>query len=314
MTRMIAKRLLALVPLVFIVSLVVWGLVLLVPGDPALAIAGDTATPEQVAAIRENLGLDDPVPVRYARWLGAALHGDLGTSLFTSYRVSDALTSRLPVTLSLVLVAFVVAAVIGCTVGVVAASLKGGLADRVLTITTSVGLAIPNFWLGLLLVTFFGLRLGWFPSGGYVPLSQDPVGWARSITLPALTLATAVAAELTRQMRSSMADVLDKDFMRTHRAKGLPTAAIVRRYGLKNAAVPVITVAGLQVARLFGLATVVEIVFNLNGVGQLAVDAVFKRDVPVIQGCVLVITVIVLLVNLLVDVSYGLVNPKVRAQ
>lgn len=314
MTRMIARRLLALVPLVLIVSLVVWGLVLIVPGDPALAIAGDSATPEQVAAIRQTLGLDDPVPVRYGRWLGAAVQGDLGTSLFTSYRVSDALASRLPVTLSLVLVAFVVAAIIGCTIGVVAASLKGGVADRVLTITTSVGLAIPNFWLGLLLVTFFGLKLGWFPSGGYVPFSEDPLGWARSITLPALTLATAVAAELTRQMRSSMADVLDKDFMRTHRAKGLPTATIIRRYGLKNAAVPVITVAGLQIARLFGLATVVEIVFNLNGVGQLAVDAVFKRDVPVIQGCVLVITVVVLLVNLLVDVSYGLVNPKVRAQ
>lgn len=312
MIRMVARRLLALVPLVFLVTLIVWGLILIIPGDQALAIAGDSATPEQVEAIREDLGLDDPIPVRYGRWLAAAVQGDLGTSLYTSYSVTDALADRLPVTLSLVFVAFLLASVVGTAIGVLAANRRGRLADRVLTVTTSVGLAVPNFWLGLLLVTFFALKLEWFPSGGYVPFSEDPVGWLRSITLPAITLATAVAAELARQMRASMSDVLERDFIRTHRAKGLRPGTIVRRYALKNAAMPVITVAGLQVARLFGLATVVEIIFNLNGVGALAVDAVFDRDIPVIQGCVLVITVIVLLVNLVVDVSYGLVNPKVR--
>ncbi|MGY1715164.1 ABC transporter permease [Geodermatophilus sp. SYSU D01106] len=312
MIRMVARRLLALVPLVFLVTLVVWGLILIIPGDQALAIAGDSATPEQVEAIREDLGLDDPIPVRYGRWLAAAVQGDLGTSLYTSYSVADALADRLPVTLSLVFVAFLLASVVGTAIGVLAANRRGRLADRVLTVTTSVGLAVPNFWLGLLLVTFFALKLEWFPSGGYVPFSEDPVGWLRSITLPAVTLATAVAAELARQMRASMSDVLERDFIRTHRAKGLRPGTIVRRYALKNAAMPVITVAGLQVARLFGLATVVEIIFNLNGVGSLAVDAVFDRDIPVIQGCVLLITVIVLLVNLVVDVSYGLVNPKVR--
>ncbi|WP_336028018.1 ABC transporter permease [Geodermatophilus sp. FMUSA9-8] len=312
MIRMVARRLLALVPLVFLVTLVVWGLILIIPGDQALAIAGDSATPEQVEAIREDLGLDDPIPVRYGRWLAAAVQGDLGTSLYTSYSVTDALADRLPVTLSLVFVAFLLASVVGTAIGVLAANRRGRLADRVLTVTTSVGLAVPNFWLGLLLVTFFALKLEWFPSGGYVPFSEDPVGWLRSITLPAVTLATAVAAELARQMRASMSDVLERDFIRTHRAKGLRPGTIMRRYALKNAAMPVITVAGLQVARLFGLATVVEIIFNLNGVGSLAVDAVFDRDIPVIQGCVLLITVIVLLVNLVVDVSYGLVNPKVR--
>lgn len=313
MIRMVARRLLALVPLVFLVTLVVWALVLLVPGDPALAIAGDSATPEQVEAIREDLGLDDPIPVRYGRWLAAAVQGDLGTSLYTSYPVTDALTDRLPITLSLVSVAFVLAAVVGTAIGVLAASRKGRVLDRVLTVTTSIGLAVPNFWLGLLLVTFFALKLGWFPAGGYVPFSEDPVEWLRSITLPAITLSTAIAAELARQMRASMSEVLDRDFIRTHRAKGLLPGVILRRYGLKNAAMPVITVAGLQIARLFGLATVVEIIFNLNGVGSLAVGAVFDRDIPVIQGCVLVITAVVLLVNLVVDVSYGLVNPKVRA-
>jgi peptide/nickel transport system permease protein len=314
MIRMVARRLLALVPLVFLVTLLVWGLVLVIPGDQALAIAGDSATPEQVEAIREDLGLDDPVPVRYGLWLAAAVRGDLGTSLYTSYSVTDALADRLPVTLSLVFVSFALAVVVGTSIGMLAANQKGRLTDRLLTVTTSVGLAVPNFWLGLLLVTFFALKLEWFPSGGYVPFTEDPAGWLRSITLPAVTLATAVAAELARQMRASMSDVLERDFIRTHRAKGLRPATIVRRYALKNAAMPVITVAGLQIARLFGLATIVEIIFNLNGVGALAVDAVFDRDIPVIQGCVLLITVIVLLVNLVVDVSYGLVNPKVRAQ
>lgn len=314
MTRMVTRRLLALIPLAFIVTLVVWGLILMVPGDPALAIAGESATAEQIEAIRTDLGLDDPIPVRYARWLGDAVQGDLGTSLYTSYSVSDALSERLPITLSLVAVSFFFAVIVGSAIGVLAAARKGRALDRFLTVGTSLGLAIPNFWLGLLLVTFFGLKLGWFPSGGYVPPTESFTGWVQSITLPALTLSAAVAAEMARQMRSSMSDTLQKDFIRTHRAKGLRRRSIIGKYALKNASMPVITVAGLQIARLFGLATVVELIFNLNGVGQLAVDAVFKRDIPVIQGVVLVITVIVLFVNLVVDVSYGIVNPKVRAQ
>lgn len=314
MIRMILRRILALIPLAFIVTLVAWGLLLLVPGDIALAIAGESATQEQIDAIRVELDLDDPVPLRYLHWLGDAVQGDLGTSLYTSYPVTDALFERLPVTLSVVAFAFLIAAAIGSAAGVVAAARRGSALDRFLTVGTSVGLAIPTFWLGLLLVTFFGLKLGWFPSGEYVPIEESVGGWLRSITLPAITLAAGVAAEMARQMRSSMSDTLGQDFIRTHRAKGLTERAVVGRYALKNASMPVITVAGLQIARLFGMATVVELIFNLNGVGQLAVDSVFKRDIPVIQGVVLVITVIVLLVNLVVDVSYGIVNPKVRAQ
>lgn len=310
---MIARRVLVLIPLTFLISLIVWGLILLVPGDPALAIAGESATAEQVEAIRADLGLDDPIPVRYGRWVAGAVQGDLGTSLYTSYPVSQSLADRLPITLSLVAVSFLLALVVGVSVGVLAASRRGRALDRFLTVGTSLGLAIPNFWLGLLLVTFFGLKLGWFPSGGYVPIEESVTGWLRSLTLPAVTLAAAAAAEMARQMRSSMSDVLQQDFVRTHRAKGLRPNVILGKYALKNASMPILTVAGLQIARLFGLATVVELIFNLNGVGQLAVDSVFKRDIPVIQGVVLVITVIVLLVNLVVDVSYGLVNPKVRA-
>lgn len=312
MLRLTLRRLVALVPLLFIVTLVVWGLLLLIPGDPAQSLVGDSATPEQLAAVREELGLNDPPFVRYARWLGGVLHGDLGTSLFTSYQVSDAIVDRLPVTISLVGASFILSALIGVTAGVLAGTHRGRFLDRFLTVGTSIGVAMPNFWLGLVLITFFAMKLDWFPAGGYVGFTESPTQWLYHLVLPAITLALAAAAEIARQMRASMIDVLDRDYVRTHRARGMPEKTIVGRYALKNAAMPVVTVAGLQVARLFGLSTIIEQIFNMQGVGQLAVDSVFKRDVPMIQGVVLTITVVVVLVNLVVDVSYGFLNPKVR--
>lgn len=314
MTRLVLRRILALIPLLFIVTLIVWALLLLIPGDPALSIIGNDATPEQVAAVREELGLNDPFHVRYFSWLGDLLQGDLGTSLFTSYSVTDAIGDRLPISLSLVGTSFVLAILIGIPSGLMAAVRKGSLLDRGLTIGTSVGVAVPNFWLGLVLITFLAQRFGWFPSGSYVPFTEDPLGWVHHITLPAFTLALAAAAEIGRQTRAGMVDVLQQDFIRTHRAKGLSERAIVAKYGLKSALMPVVTVSGLQVARLFGLSTIVEQIFNLHGVGQLAIDSVFKRDIPMIQGVVLMITLVVVLTNLVVDVSYGFLNPKVREQ
>lgn len=314
MLRLVLRRLLALIPLLFIVTLIVWGLVLFIPGDPALSIVGNDATPEQVAAIRSELGLDDPGYVRYGQWLGDVLHGDLGTSLFTSYEVTDAIRDRLPVTISLVGTSFVLAVLIGVPSGILAARKRGTLVDRALTVGTSVGVAVPNFWLGLVLITFFSLRWGWFPSGGYVPFTEDPVEWAYHITLPAITLALAAAAEIGRQTRAGMVDVLEQDFVRTHRAKGMTERQIATKYALKSALMPVVTVSGLQVARLFGLSTLVEQIFNMPGVGQLAIDAVYKRDIPMIQGVVLLVTFVVVFANLIVDVSYGYLNPKVRDQ
>lgn len=314
MLRLVVRRLVALVPLLFIVTLIVWGLLLLVPGDPALSIVGNDATPDQVAAIRAELGLDDPGYVRYFRWLGDIVRGDLGTSLFTSYEVTDAIQDRLPVTISLVGASFVLAVLIGVPSGILAARKRGSLLDRTLTVGTSVGVAVPNFWLGLVLITFLSLRWGWFPAGGYVSLTDDPVDWAYHVTLPAVTLALAAAAEIGRQTRAGMVDVLEQDFVRTHRAKGLTERQIVTKYALKSAMMPVVTVSGLQIARLFGLSTLVEQIFNMPGVGQLAIDAVFKRDIPVIQGVVLLVTLVVVFANLIVDVSYGYLNPKVRDQ
>jgi len=310
--RLTLRRVAALVPLLLLVTFIVWGLLLLIPGDPAQSLVGDSATPEQLAAVRAKLGLNDPWYERYASWMRDVVRGDLGTSLFTSYKVRDAIVDRLPVTLSLVGCSFVLSMLIGISSGVFAAVHKGKFADRLLTIGTSVGVAVPNFWLGLVLLTFLSAKLGWFPAGSYVPITENPGQWLHHVALPAITLALAAAAEIARQMRASMVDVLQRDFVRTHRARGMPMRVIVGRYGLKNALMPVVTVAGLQVARLFGLSTIVEQIFNLQGVGQLAVDSVFKRDVPVIQGIVLMVTLVVVLTNLAVDLSYGYLNPKVR--
>jgi len=310
--RLTLRRVAALVPLLLLVTFIVWGLLLLIPGDPAQSLVGDSATPEQLAAVRSKLGLNDPWYERYASWLRDVVRGDLGTSLFTSYKVRDAIVDRLPVTLSLVGCSFVLSMLIGISSGVFAAVHKGKFADRLLTIGTSVGVAVPNFWLGLVLLTFLSAKLGWFPAGSYVPITENPGQWLHHVALPAITLALAAAAEVARQMRASMVDVLQRDFVRTHRARGMPMRVIVGRYGLKNALMPVVTVAGLQVARLFGLSTIVEQIFNLQGVGQLAVDSVFKRDIPVIQGIVLMVTLVVVLTNLVVDLSYGYLNPKVR--
>jgi peptide/nickel transport system permease protein len=306
------RRFTLLVPLMFIVSVVVFGLLLIVPGDPVSVILGDQATPEQIASARENLGLDDPILERYGRWLARAMKGDLGTSIFSSYPVSQALVDRLPVTLSLVGAALFLAVLTGVPAGVLAGSRPGSLLDRLLTIGTSVGVAMPNFWLGLVLVLFFGLKLGWFPATGYSGLGDGVFDWAKHIALPAITLAASSSAELVRQTRSAMIEVLQQDYIRTARSKGLSEFRVVTQHALKNAMVPVVTVAGLAVSRIFALSIIVEQIFGMQGIGSLAVRAVFDRDIPMIQGVVLAATTVVLITNLLVDLSYSYFNPSTR--
>ena len=313
MLRLLLRRLGALVPLLLVVSVLVFGLVVLLPGDPAEAIIGENATREQLQAIRTELGLDEPLVVQYGRWLGGVVQGDLGTSLFTSYPVAEAIWSRLPVTVSLVGLALLLSVAVGLPLGVLAGYRRGSRVDRVVTVVSSVGVAVPNFWLGLVLVLVFSFALGWLPSTGYVGISASASQWLRYLALPAATLAAAGAAEVARQTRASLADVMQQDFIRTVRAKGMRTAATVGKHGLKNALVPVVTVTGLQVSRLFGLSVIVEQIFDLPGVGTLAIESVFKPDVPMTQGIVLLVTAVVLATNLLVDVSYGYFNPKVRA-
>lgn len=307
------QRLIATVPLVVIASIIIFGLVHLMPGDPAETIAGDSASEEQIEAIRVQLGLDRPVIIQYADWASRAATGDLGTSLFGGVRVADAIMARLPVTLSLTLAATAVALIIGVSAGVTAALRPGSLVDRLLTAAASLGLSVPNFWFGLILVVVFALGLGWFPATGYVPFGQDPVGWARSLALPAIALGTSGASGLARQTRGAMVDVLQRPFIQSAEAKGLPTRVVVGKHGLKNAAIPVVTVLGLQLSSLLSGAIIVEQVFALPGLGQLAITAVNRRDIPTIQGIVLATTLIVAFTNLLVDICYSWLNPKVRS-
>lgn len=307
------QRLIATVPLVVIASIFIFGLVHLMPGDPAETIAGDSASEEQIEAIRVQLGLDRPVIVQYADWASRAATGDLGTSLFGGVRVADAIMARLPVTLSLTLAATAVALIIGVSAGVTAALRPGSLVDRLVTAAASLGLSVPNFWFGLILVVVFALGLGWFPATGYVPFGQDPVGWARSLALPAIALGTSGASGLARQTRGAMVDVLQRPFIQSAEAKGLPTRVVVGKHGLKNAAIPVVTVLGLQLSSLLSGAIIIEQVFALPGLGQLAITAVNRRDIPTIQGIVLATTLIVAFTNLLVDICYGWLNPKVRS-
>lgn len=313
MVQMALRRVLFLLPLMFLVTLIVFGLLLIVPGDPVSVVLGDRATPELIAATRARLGLDDPVPLRYLRWLGNALRGDLGTSLFNSYPVTEAILDRLPITVSLVGLALLLSVVIGIPLGVIAGARAGSWIDRVLTIGTSAGVAMPNFWLGLVLVLVFGLLLGWFPATGYTGLTEDVGDWLHHLILPAVTLAAASSAELVRQTRAAMIDVLEQDYIRTARGKGLGSYDVLVRHALRNAMVPIATVAGLTVNRTFGLSVIVEQIFDMKGVGSLAVRAVFDRDIPMIQGIVLFTTTVVLLTNLIVDLSYTYFDPRTRA-
>lgn len=312
MLLLFVRRLMFTVPILVMASFLVFSLVLLVPGDPAITLAGDNATAEQIEGIRERLGLNDPVWVQYGRWASSAVQGDLGESLFSGRAVTRSIGERLPVTMSLAAVSVVIALVIAIPAGIIAATNRGKWIDSAATVGASLGLAMPSFWLGAVLALVFALRLGWLPATGYVPFGDNPLQWLRHLILPGLTLGTAAAAETTRQLRSSLSDVLQQDYIRTARASGLRGRIIVSKHAMKNAAMPVVTVLGFQIAFLLGGSVIVEQLFALPGLGGLAIRAVIDRDLPVIQGVVLFTTVLVVAINLLVDMLYGWLNPKVR--
>jgi peptide/nickel transport system permease protein len=305
-------RVVTTLPVLVLVTFVVFGLVLLIPGDPAATIAGPDATVAEVAAVRERLGLDRPVLVQYWDWVTGALAGDLGTSLYTSRPVATSIADGLPVTISLAATALLISLVIAVPTAIVSALRRGTWIDRIATVGSSLGIALPSFWLGLVFVLVFSLALGWLPATGYVPLDEDPAAWLRHILLPALTLGIASAAESARQLRGSIIGVLQQDYVRTARAKGLRERMVIGKHVLKNASVPLVTVLGLQITALLGGAVLVEQVFGVPGLGLVAIGAVTTRDVPVIQGIVLVAVVVAMVCNLLVDLTYGYLNPKVR--
>jgi peptide/nickel transport system permease protein len=314
MWKLIGRRLLLTIPLLFVVSLIVFSLTLLVPGDPAVTIAGETATPERIEEIREELGLDEPVIQQYLTWVSGVLRGDLGTSLYSTQTVVDALKAALPATLSLAFLALLFVMLIGVPFGLIAGTRPGSLIDRTLTAIAALGVAAPAYWVGIILLIVFANNLGWFPATQFVPLSEGVGTWLHHLILPAFALSLAGIVEVTRQLRSGMTETMMQDYVRTARSKGLPYRRVVFKHALKNAAIPAVTVIGLQVNALLGGAIAVELVFNINGLGLLAVRAVQNRDLPIVQGIVLVSVVVVTLSNLIVDIVYGRLNPKVRAQ
>jgi peptide/nickel transport system permease protein len=306
------KRIVSTIPILALVGLITFLLIHLTPGDPAAVVAGENATVEAIEAARHRLGLDQPFLVQFWHWLQGVLTGDLGTSFTSGRPVVSLIFDRLPITLSLTAGSTLVGLGISIPLGVFAAIRRGSWMDRATIFTTSLGIAAPEFFIGLLLVLVVALEFGLLPATGYIPFSEDPLEWFLRLVLPSLTLGVGVAAELARQVRGAMIDVLSRDYIQTARAKGLSTLSIIVKHGLKNAAIPVVTVLGLQIRRLLGGAVIVEQIFAMNGVGSLAVRAVFLRDLPVLLGVALITAVIVLLVNLIVDMSYGYFDPKVR--
>ncbi|MBM9468920.1 ABC transporter permease [Nakamurella leprariae] len=310
--KFILYRILSTIPVLILVTFAVFSLVLLIPGDPAVTIAGPDATVEQVAQVRERLGLNRPIIVQYWDWITGALQGDLGTSLFTSRPVSTSIADGLPVTLSLAVMALLISLLIALPTAVISAVKRGTWIDRVATVGSSLGIALPSFWLGLVFVLIFSLGLGWLPATGYVPITESPGQWLEHIILPALTLGIAGAAESTRQLRGSIIGVSQQEFIRTARSKGLREGKVIGKHIFKNASVPLVTVLGLQITALLGGAVLVEQIFGVPGLGQIAIQAVTTRDIPVIQGIVLISVLVAMISNLLVDLTYGYLNPKVR--
>jgi peptide/nickel transport system permease protein len=311
--RLLGRRLLQFLPIVIFATFVVFILLQLVPGDPALALAGDYASAQRIAEIRHEYGFDQPMIVQYGIWLWHALHGNLGLSLFSSEPVTQLIRDRLPNTIVIAVYALVVSSAIGIPLGILAATRNGSKVDTIVTSSASLGVALPSFWLAMILALQFSLYRHWFPTTGAANLFTDPLGALWHATLPALALAVAVVAVLARQVRSDLLEVLNQQYMRTLRAKGLSNGAILWKHGLRNVSATLLTLVGLQVNRLFSGAVVIEAVFAIPGVGSLVSYSAINKDFPVVQGVVLVLVLIVISVNLLTDIITALLDPRVAA-
>ena len=314
MQTYVLRRLLALVPVMLVVATVAFVLLHLAPGDPASVIAGPYASAEDVGRLRHQLGLDEPLLVQLGRWYWRLLQGDLGHSIFLRRPVIEAILDRAEPTLLLTSLATLVAVLIGVPAGIVAARRHGGALDQTVMLLALLGTSVPNFLLGLLLMLVFAVWLGWLPVAGYVALDVAPWRTLRSLLMPAFALGVVQAALIARITRSAMLDVLGEQFILAGRAKGLDERGVVYKHALKNAFVPILTVIGISFAVLLGGAVVIEQVFNIPGVGRLIIQAVLRRDYPVVQGVILVVGGIYVLVNLLVDLAYLLLDPRIRYQ
>ena len=312
MGRVILRRIAGAIPVVLLVTLITFGLMRLIPGDVSAALAGVSATPAEREQIRHNLGLDQPVQVQLVRWYGGLLRGDLGRSLFLGKPVTEATFERLPVTLSISAYALALTLLLGLASGILAAMRQNSWVDQTAMIFAMLGISMPNFWIGLMMIVLFSVHLGWLPTGGYVPIEQDFVGWLRSATMPAVSLALLQVGLLARITRSTMLEVLRQDYVRTARAKGLPNYLVIGKHALANAMIPIVTVVGIIVSLLISGSVVTETVFSIPGVGQLLTSAILNRDYPMIQGALLFVTLLVVGINIAMDIAYAWLDPRVR--
>lgn len=312
MLAFIGRRLLIAIPTIILISVFVFTLQKLLPGDPVLVMAGEERDPEVLAYLREQYRLNDPIIVQYFTWIGNALRGDLGISLRTQQPVLELIGQKLPVTIQLATMALIIAILIGVPAGVLSAYKKGTWIDWVANVVALSGLSVPNFWLGIMMILLISVKLGWLPASGYQPFSDDPLGSIRTMLMPAFVLGTGIAATLMRHTRSAMLSVLSSDYIRTARAKGLAERVVLVKHALRNALVPIVTVTTLLFGELLAGAVLTEQIFTIPGFGKLVVDAVFNRDYAVVQGIVLCTGVAFIFMNILADVAYRILNPRMR--
>jgi peptide/nickel transport system permease protein len=312
MVRYVLFRLVQLLPVLLLASVGVWLMIHLIPGDPAIALLGPEVTPEQLARARVLMGLDRPLPVQYALWLGRVLRGDLGVSYLNGLPVTTMLAQRIPVTVQLTVASLVVALAIAAPMGIASAVRPRSWIARAVTGYNALAMAVPTFWLGILLVLFFGLWLRWLPTSGFVPFWQEPGRAVRFLILPAFTLGAYVSAVLARFTRAALLETLYQDYVRTARAKGLGERAVVGLHALRNALIPVVTVVGLQFGAFMGGTVITEAIFDYPGLGRMLLQAILTRDYTVVQGTILFVVVAFVVINLLTDLAYALLDPRIR--
>jgi peptide/nickel transport system permease protein len=313
MTQYILRRLIQSLFIIWGCATLVFFMLRMIPGDPVIQMLGPEYTPEAAAALRAKLGLDEPLLVQYLRWMGNILHGDLGGSIASGETVADAIKSGLPKTLSLATVSFVIATAIAVPAGVIAALRRNGPFDYIASIVAFIGVSMPSFWFGIILILVFAVQLRWLPAIGYSEIAEDGVwAWFQRLILPSLAIGAGYAAILMRFVRAGLLDVLGSDYIRTARAKGMREGSVVVRHALRNALIPVVTVVGIQLALLLSGTVVIETVFSIRGLGRILVGAIFDRDYPIVQGVILLIAVIFVLANLVVDIVYTLLDPRIH--
>lgn len=310
----IIKKLLSMIPLLLIISIVLFFLINALPGDATMSLIGETANEEYVAQLREKMGLDKPPIQRYGAWLWDLLHGDMGDSLTTSETVAQKIAMRFPITMEITLVSMVISVLTALPLGVLSAIKRNTAGDVVGSIISMLGVAMPSFWLGLLLVMFFAVQNGWLPASGFIPFSENPLGNIKCILLPCISIGFGFAATIMRQTRSSLLEVLEQDYILTAQAKGLREKIVIWKHAMRNALIPVLTVTAMQIGRLIGGAVVTETVFAIPGMGSAIVSSILNRDYPVAMGMIMVVAAMVIFINTFVDVLYLLVDPRISTQ